>query len=172
MIIRLATLSDLEAILNITTQASARLAKQGIPQWQGGYPSRAHFKSDLVKKQLYVAVDEQGIVTGFASISLDEDPNYDVIEGSTFWSIPHPSVVIHRLAINENSLGKGIAQALYQHAELIAIQHQRHSLKVDTHEKNTAMNHLILKMGYHLIGRVKLAHDAIDPWRLAYEKII
>lgn len=172
MAIRLAQVSDLSDILVITHQASSRLASQGIPQWQGGYPSRINFEHDIAKQQLFVAIDDAQHVVGFASISLDEDPNYDTVFGGSFWTIPHPSVVIHRLAVDERYLGQGIAQALYHHAEVIAQQQERHSLKVDTHEKNIAMNRLIMKMGYRLIGTIKLAHDAIDPWRLAYEKII
>ncbi len=172
MMIRLAQTMDLPDILLITNQASLRLASQGIPQWQGGYPSRSNFEHDIAKQQLFVAIDDTQHVVGFASISLDEDPNYDTVFGGSFWTIPHPSVVIHRLAVDEHHLGRGIARALYLHAEVIAHQQGRHSLKVDTHEKNIAMNRLIIKMGYQLIGTVKLAHDAIDPWRLAYEKVI
>ncbi len=172
MRIRPAQSSDLPTILVITNQASTRLALQGVPQWQGGYPSRHNFEQDIAKNQLFVAINESQNVVGFASISLDEDPNYNTVLGGSFWTIPHPSVVIHRLAVDEQELGRGIAQALYHHAEVIAQQHGRHSLKVDTHEKNLAMNRLIRKMGYQLVGTVKLAHDAIDPWRLAYEKII
>lgn len=168
--IREAIYADLPIILSITQQASQRLAHQGIPQWQGGYPSRDHFVKDIEKHQLYVAIDNNTLV-GFASISLDEDSNYDHVIGGS-WTIAHPSVVIHRLAVEETHLGLGIAQQLYRHAETIALQCNRHSLKVDTHEKNNAMNRLILKMGYRRVGVVKLAHDAMDPWRVAYEKVI
>ena len=172
MQIRLATRKDLDSILIITKQASQRLSRQGIPQWQGGYPSRQNFEHDVVKNQLYVAINTHHEIVGFASISLDEDSNYDEVYGGSFWTIHHPSVVIHRLAVDEGHLGQGIAQALYQHAEVVAKSNGRQSLKVDTHEKNSAMNQLILKMGYRLVGKVKLAHDANDPWRLAYEKVI
>lgn len=152
MTIRLAQLADIEAIMMITAQASQRLKDAHIPQWQGGYPSANHFRSDITKNQLYVAETNHQVL-GFASISLDEDPNYDrVYEGQ--WQIEHPSVVIHRLAVDEKWLGHGIAQSLYRHAEVIARHHHRRSLKVDTHLRNQPMNHLLVKMGYQKVGMI------------------
>ena len=49
MIFRKATETDLNAIMNIISQAQNYLKEQGIDQWQNGYPNRQTIKKDIEK---------------------------------------------------------------------------------------------------------------------------
>lgn len=168
--IRHAVHSDLSSIMQITNDASLRLKNANIPQWQSGYPNLLTFEKDIDLKQLYVVIDNLEVVA-FASISLEEDPNYsDVVGGE--WQVMHPSVVVHRLAVKNTMLNKGFAKQLYLYAEQIAKSKGRHSIKVDTHRLNLPMRNLLSSLSYREVGSIKLAHDALDPMRIAYEKMI
>ena len=49
MVILPATEADLQAVIELVAQGRAALARQGVDQWQDGYPSPETIRRDLLR---------------------------------------------------------------------------------------------------------------------------
>ena len=172
--IRLASISDILAILSIVEDARQFLKKTGSDQWQGkdGYPNETNFLQDIQNQILYV-FESNNHVVGVAAISHYMDENYAKIEDGEWISNRKPYIVIHRLAVKKEYLQHGIAQQIFFFAETIAREKGCGSIRVDTHRLNTSMQKLLSKMNFQRCGTIYLngIHD-VTHHRFAYEKKI
>ena len=58
---RLGTTEDVSAIVSLVHDAIEEMEKHGIFQWDEIYPVAEDFLTDIVKKNLYVAVENEKI---------------------------------------------------------------------------------------------------------------
>ncbi len=165
MKVRLLELKDIERVNEIIDMAKAYFKSCGSPQWQNGYPNKETLASDLELGVGYVLEDE-GCVVGYAAIILDDDPNYSYIEQGK-WIYDEPYGVMHRICIDNSYKGKGYAHELFKKFESLCLEHHRYVMRIDTHELNTSMQHLISKEEFTYCGIVYMEDHS--P-RLAYEK--
>lgn len=165
MRIRYAREGEIPAIMDIINQAKVRLANLGIDQWQSGYPNEESILADINKKDGYVVVEKDTIVA-YAAIIFDGEPTYAQIDGR--WLSDEPYVVVHRIAVADSHLRKGLGAYLFQTAQRKALRKGIHRFRIDTHQGNRIMRNLIRKHGFTLCGIVQVR----DGKRLAYEKII
>lgn len=165
---RLAQSADLAQIMIIIKQAQEYLKMAGIDQWQNGYPSEAIIRQDLEQKNSYVLVDSAGFVVATAVLEFTGDPNYEIIQAGS-WLSAGPYGAIHRIAVESEQKGSGLAGQIIQ--EMIALCYQREvfSLRVDTHSANDSMQKMLLKAGFQYCGIIHLADNS--P-RVAYEKVL
>ena len=154
--IRHAVQQDWFHILAIYARAREYMRQTGNPnQWDNHSPALSVIQEDIEKGQLYLLEDNDGIQAVFALI-FGEDPTYGIIEGS--WLNDDPYAAIHRVA----SAGKrkGVL------AECLAYCQQTHwNLRIDTHDDNKIMQHLLEKYGFRRCGIIYLENG--DP-RIAY----
>ena len=157
MAVRLAIEKDFTQILDIINYAKKCLKNDGIDQWQDGYPNLQTIKTDFEKQQLYVHVknnensEDNNIVNAFCAIELEKSNMYENdLQGTWGYSGKYASV--HRLAVSEKSKGKGYAKELLNYAIRIAQKNNCKSLRIDTHNKNEKMKHLIIKTGFTYRG--------------------
>jgi hypothetical protein len=94
-VIRLAILSDLDAIAAIVQRATLRMNDQGIHQWDDIYPSQDILKADIENRQMYV-IEFNGIVAGLIVLNEIESPEYADIR----WKYVGRFLVVHRLTID------------------------------------------------------------------------
>lgn len=108
MNIRLATKTDLAAIMPIFDKARAFMAASGNSrQWINGYPQQELIEKEIESGHCYVCTDEtQRVVATFCFIK-GPDPTYTLIEKGS-WRNDKPYYVIHRLASDGSH--KGIAR--------------------------------------------------------------
>jgi ribosomal protein S18 acetylase RimI-like enzyme len=151
MRIRLATLDDLPALMELTRRVVPLMLAAGNLQWDETYPNEAVFQRDIDLGQLWVADAETGI-GGVAAITMDQEPDYAQVG----WDIREPAIVIHRLAVDPAFRGAGIAGALMQRAEEVAVERGITVLRVDTNTQNAATQRLFPKLGYLLAGEIGL----------------
>lgn len=138
-----------------------------IDQWSDGYPSRELFLSDIEKQALYVMYMGE-VLVGFGAFLAEKDPCYEVIEGE--WKTDGESyLVVHRFGINPDWHAMGMGTALMGLADKICEVKKIPSIRVDTHEKNIAMQKLLEKFGFEKCGIIHLENG--DP-RVAYEKVL
>ena len=148
MKIRPAERADLEEILKIYAYAREFMVRSGNPtQWVNGYPERTMLEEDIHKGNLY-AVLRSGKICGVFCFVLGEDPTYAVIEGGT-WRSREPYGTIHRIA--SDGTGGVFPAALKFCREVI-----RH-IRIDTHENNYPMQHLVTKHGFSKRGIIYVA---------------
>lgn len=160
MTIRKATLQDLDEIMEIYRRARQFMADNGNPtQWPDGYPGRHLIEQDIEKGVSYVCEDIHGIQGVFAFI-LGADPTYQLIEDGS-WLKENSYGTVHRLA----SAGrrKGVASLCFTWCF-----EQCGNVRVDTHEDNKVMQHLIEKNGFIKCGRI-FAQNGTP--RIAYQRI-
>ena len=137
----------------VLSSAKQFLAESGSSQWQGenGYPNEDDVFDDILQGQAYAAVID------------GKDEAYDKIYDGKWQHNNYRYITIHRLAVLRDFAGQGIAQTFLQGL----IEGQAGSdFRIDTHEKNKAMRHIVEKLGFVYCGKVP-----IDGERLAYQKI-
>ena len=162
---RKATPSEIPQIWTIIQQAIVRRKNDGSQQWQDGYPNEDVIKQDITKGIGYVLTDDNTII-GYAAILFNEEPAYELIKGT--WLTNEEFVVVHRVAISDNYIGKGLAQKIFLFTEDLAIENKIFSIKVDTNFDNIPMLKILEKLGYSYCGEVYFRGDA----RKAFEKIL
>lgn len=157
--IRPATVQDLPRILEIYASARTFMAQNGNPtQWPSTYPPEDLLLEDMEAHSLFVITEEDRICGVFV-FALGEDPTYRLIENGS-WRSAAPYGVIHRIA------GDGHG-GIFNTALEFASQKVDH-LRIDTHEDNKPMQHLVEKFGFSFRGIIYT--DNGTP-RLAYDWI-
>lgn len=162
---RKAEASDIPKIWDILQQAILRRKKDGSTQWQDGYPNLEVLKIDIDKGYGYVLLEEQNVM-GYFAIVINYEPEYLNIEGK--WLSNSEFIVIHRIAIDENYIGKNLSASIIQMAEDIAKNENIFSIKVDTNHDNFPMLKIFEKCGFSFCGIVYFRGSP----RRAYEKLL
>ena len=162
---RKAQMSEASQIWDVLQQAILRRKEDGSTQWQDGYPNLQVVNNDIENGRGFILV-EGGTVLGYSAVIINDEPAYDKIEGK--WLTTDDFVVIHRVAISEKHLGKGLAKMIIRYVEEFALKNDIYSIKADTNFDNTAMIKIFDKMGYTLCGLVYLRESP----RKAYEKVL
>ena len=162
---RKATLTELEQIWKILQQAIQRRKEDGSNQWQDGYPNPEVIQKDIEKGSGFVLVENEKVI-GYTALLISDEPAYDAIEGK--WLTNDGFVVLHRVAISEEHLGKGLAKMIMKYVEAFALSNNIYSVKADTNFDNFAMIKIFESLGYSYCGEV---HFRGSP-RKAYEKVL
>lgn len=152
MEIRLAHKEDVPAIMHLVKKVVPLMRATGNFQWGDDYPNPEVFEKDIAIGQLWVA-ELAGKIGGVSAITTDQDPEYS----DAGWDITEEAIVTHRLAVDPDLQGKGIAKALMQQAEVVANNRGIKILRVDTNTENKATNALFPKLGYDFSGEISLA---------------
>ena len=160
---RKATGIEIPKIWEIIQQAIVRRKNDESQQWQDGYPNENVIEQDIAKGIGYVLTDDETIV-GYTAILINDEPAYNDLKGN--WLTNGDFVVVHRLAISEEYIGKGLAQKIFLCTEYIATENNIFSIKVDTNFDNIPMLKIFEKLGYTYCGEVSFRGSA----RKAFEK--
>jgi RimJ/RimL family protein N-acetyltransferase len=150
-------MGDIDKIVAAYSDARQYMAASNNPQWSDGHPRRELAEADIKNALSYVCVRDNDVVGVFAFI-LGTDTTYLEIRGQ--WLNDEPYATIHRIA-KRNGVGKGVFD------ECVAFcKTQIDNLRIDTHEDNATMRHLLVKFGFQYCGIIKLANGED---RLAYQ---
>lgn len=158
--IRPASPEQLPEILQIYASARQFMKENGNPnQWKDHFPPENMLAEDIRNGQLYVIENDSGIHGVFAFI-LGEDPTYqEIYEGN--WLSDTPYGTIHKVASD------GSVHGLVDKITGFCSQTISH-LRIDTHEDNKVMQHVITKNGFQKCGMIRLADGSM---RIAYERL-
>lgn len=163
---RKSEMRDLPAILAILKAARQYFKDQGIDQWQDGYPDSDTIEQDI-RQGISWVMEEADQIAATAVISFQEDENYKVMEEGR-WLTELPYAVIHRIAVQPERKGQGLAGQFFAFAEALCRKNQISAMRVDTHADNRSMRRLIEKCGFQYCGVIRLKRD--QALRIAYEK--
>ena len=162
---RKAELSEIAPIWEILQQAIIRRKEDGSKQWQDGYPNPEVVQKDIEQGEGFVLVEGETII-GYSAVLINDEPAYEKIEGN--WLTNNDFVVIHRVAISEKYLGKGLAKMIIKNIEDFALSNNIYSIKADTNFDNIAMIKIFETSGYAYCGEVYFRGSS----RKAYEKVL
>lgn len=161
---RKAAVSDIAPIWTIIQEAIVRRKIDGSEQWQDGYPNEIIIEHDISKSVGYVLIQTDGTIIGYAAILFNDEPAYENLKGT--WLTNGDFLVVHRVAISDDYLGKGLAQKIFLFAEELAVENNIFSIKVDTNFDNIPMLKILEKLKYTYCGEVTFRAGS----RRAFEK--
>ena len=150
--------SDQPALARVYAAAREIMRRSGNPtQWGDSRPDPARIEQDIESGAGYVLEDDGGVYGAFALL-FGEDPTYAVIDGA--WPNDKPYATLHRIA--SDGTHRGVL------AEILAFcDAKTDTLRIDTHENNRIMRHMLEKAGFVPCGTIRLENG--DP-RLAFQK--
>ena len=161
MIIRPATIADIEAAAEIYANAKEYMKKSGNPdQWSGDYPSGYDVQLGIEDGVSYVCEENGEILATFLFKPDADDPTYrKIYEGG--WLNDKPYAVIHRIAVKHH--GRGIVDFCFN-----ACFKLFPNIKIDTHKDNIPMQKVLLRNGFVRCCIIYLESGAE---RIAFQKI-
>lgn len=161
MTIRLTTYADIDALMAIFAYARAQMASDGNPtQWGDGYPSHEQLMSDIRRGVSYV-IEKNGQPCATFVFIIGEEPTYAYIEDGEWLNDTLPYGTIHRIA--SNGLHRGIF-----HFVLHWCSAQCPNIRIDTHQDNKRMIHLIEQANFTHCGTIYTRNNT--P-RIAYQRV-
>lgn len=161
--IRKAKMEDLPEMLRIYRAARAFMKKTGNPtQWVDPdgteRPTEEQLVQDIREEKSYVLETPEGLRAVFFYDEGEKiEATYDYIEGA--WTGTEDYAVVHRIASDGQRRGAGRKCLRW------AMERSGH-VRIDTHENNRPMQHVLTSLGFGYCGIIYLENG--DP-RLAYE---
>lgn len=156
--IRNARPSDWDDLMDIYARARRFMKQAGNPtQWGDSSPREQQIQDDIRLGHSYVYVLEGRVQAVFAMIP-GEDPTYRVIQGT--WLNDLPYCAVHRVASRGEV--KGVATQVLEWC-----MDRCGNIRIDTHDDNLPMQHVLEKNGFVRCGRI-WSEDG-SP-RIAYQK--
>lgn len=138
----------------------------GVEQWQDGYPNEEVILKDIADGTSYLFFEEDIPMATFA-LFFEDDPTYSSIEEGD-WLTTNPYSVIHRIAVSQDYVGKGVMGRVLQKVGTRSLSKGFSSIRMDTHLDNKSMQRALLKNGFNYCGHIFLENDDL---RLAYERV-
>ena len=146
MHIKKAQIKDLNSIMRIYSIAQDEMIKSRNPtQWGHNYPSEELIKEDIKNKVCHVICEGNTIHGVFALLSGCE-PTYTIITNGN-WLNDDEYLTIHRIASDAEV--KGIFKCVINYCKSLSS-----NIRIDTHENNKIMQHLIEKNGFVKCGKI------------------
>lgn len=165
--IRLATLLDIPAIMNIISLNIPIMHSNDNFQWDDTYPLAHHFENDIQNECLYV-IEIENEMKAFGALTTTPCEEYS--DAGLDMSIP--SIIPHRIACHPNEQGKGYVICLFKFSEILAKQKGFDRIRIDTNCKNTRMQKLLQYLNYSFCGEISL-RDTNELLKFqCYEKIL
>jgi len=158
MLIRQACAEEMPFVLRVYHVAQHFMKYIGnIDQWADVYPDSTLLTADILTGNLYTVSTMGNIVGAFAMFTGD-DPTYAQIDGA--WLNDEPYIAIHRVASDRSC--HGVLHEIVKYVSKL-----KGNIRIDTHEKNTVMLHLLESNGFTRCGIIHLADGS--P-RIAFQR--
>lgn len=110
------------------------------------------------------AIESGDRIVAYAAVVFDGEPAYDALEGT--WRGGPDYGAVHRLAVADEALHKGIGKAVLCEAMRMARTRGLRSFRIDTARENHPMQRLLAALGFACRGTVHYASGE----RIAFEK--
>ena len=144
--IRKAKADDLNRIMDIYRYAQEFMIASGNPtQWGHFYPDEEMIKDDIEKGICFLACDNKEI-HGVAALCEGAESSYQYIENGE-WLNDDEYVTVHRIA--GDGEGHGVFECIIDYCK-----GKYDNIRIDTHNDNKVMQHLIEKNGFHKCGTI------------------
>lgn len=163
-----AQLEEVDFILELTRACGRHMRENGIDQWDENYPDRERLVQDIASETLF-AYRENDRILGIVVLNETQDPEYGDISWST--SEEDRNLVVHRLAVDPEHQGKGIARKLMDFAEQWAREQGYDAIRLDTFSQNPRNQRFYENRGYTKLESVYLSYRDDFPY-FCYELLL
>nr|WP_251025973.1 GNAT family N-acetyltransferase [Bacillus sp. ISL-47] len=140
--------------MDIVKQTVDIMESEDNDQWNRTYPQDQDFLTDIKAGTLYTAV-LNGSVTGSITVDQVQAEEYR----GAGWRKDAPCYVFHRLAVDPEIRGEGIASKLIKFAESYAVDQGVTYMRTDTYSLNKKAQSLFEKNGYIKVGTIYMDRD-------------
>lgn len=148
MIIRLAAIDDLKDIIIIYKNAIKVMEKNNIFQWDEIYPSDSIVEQDIIKKQMFVGMSDNTIVSvGVINTEFDDDYK------NGKWKYNNDCfAIIHRLCVNPTYQNQRIGKNTMLLYEDLLRKEKYVTIRLDAFSLNSYALKLYESLGYKKVG--------------------
>ncbi|MDF2675880.1 MAG: sortase-like acyltransferase [Bacillota bacterium] len=146
MHIRKAELEDLNIIIEIYKNAIKYLNENKIYQWDEIYPNKAILEEDILKKEMYIGIVNNAIVS-VVVINSEYDEHYDNFN----WECDN-FAVIHRLCVNPVNQNQKIGKNTMILIEELLKEKGIKSIRLDAFSLNPYSLRMYDNLGYKKVG--------------------
>ena len=166
MIIRQATIADLDGVMQMYNSCVKGMILNGIDQWDETYPNAEFISEDLLASTYYIALENEEIIGGI-NIDQNQDKTYLNID----WEDKSDSfLVVHRLGVKEEFWNKKIGKYLMLFTENLVKERGLKSIRLDTYSGNPKAMEFYRRLGYSELGTINLKPNKNEYY--CFEKII
>ena len=151
-------------VLKVLDACKREMQQTGIHQWDDVYPSRRQIEEDAEAGDLYVAVSSERIA-GAVSFNGQQEEAYQLVQ----WRGALPVLVVHRLCVDPELQGKGIACKLMQFGHDLCAQLHYKGIRLDAYSGNPRAIALYESLGYRKVGSIMFPRRDL-PFH-CYEKV-
>jgi GNAT superfamily N-acetyltransferase len=160
VVVRSATMGDIETIMTMYREAQAWLHRDGHDQWspRGGDQAalldrvRNSLSHSAARGECFVATINDQVI-GTITVDQYADPEFWRAEDS-----PDTALYLHRMIVSRAARGHGIGRILLGHAERLVVQGGRSLLRLDAWRNNQALHRYYLSEGFTHVRTVDLPH--------------
>ena len=148
---RTATIDDLDALVALYGAATQDMQEKGIDQWDERYPDREILSEDVESGDMVLGLLEGELACAYV-VNREYDPEYEL--GA--WDCTEGDFcVLHRLCVNPELQGRGLARQAMAHMEKNARDKGFDSVRLDVFSQNLHAQRLYERLGYKRTGEVR-----------------
>ena len=148
---RTATIDDLDALVALYGAATQDMLRQGIDQWDEYYPDREILTEDVESGDMTL-----GLLDGEPACAWVVNREYEPEYVSGAWEHTGGDFcVLHRLCVNPELQGRGLARQAMAHMEKNALDKGFDSVRLDVFSQNLHAQRLYERLGYKRTGEVR-----------------
>ncbi|UCH89852.1 MAG: GNAT family N-acetyltransferase [Thermoplasmata archaeon] len=166
MKISMATMDQLDEIMDVLSAVVKDMLAHDWDQWGEDHPSREMFIEHITDSDLRVVIDNDKIIA-FILLTAKQDKEYDDVN----WEDKDGrALIVHRVAVHPARQREGIANFMMDFAEQYAVENGFTSIRLDTYSKNPRTPKFFEQRGYKYRGQVHFPQRNL-PYN-CYEKIL
>ncbi|MCP1159175.1 GNAT family N-acetyltransferase [Bacillus infantis] len=165
MDIRKAELKDIRKIMEIVKKTVEIMKQENNDQWTDEYPAETDFLNDIKNGTMFTAVMD-GEPAGAITCDQVQAEQYSQV---SWQKEAGECYVFHRLVVDPEIRGAGIASRLISFAEQHAVQRNVPYMRTDTYSLNKKAQKLFEKNGYKKAGQIYM--DREHPF-FCYDKLL
>ena len=148
---RTATIDDLDVLVALYGAATQDMLRQGIDQWDEYYPDREILTEDVESGDMTL-----GLLDGEPACAWVVNREYEPEYVSGAWEHTGGDFcVLHRLCVNPELQGRGLARQAMAHMEKNALDKGFDSVRLDVFSQNLHAQRLYERLGYKRTGEVR-----------------
>lgn len=148
---RTATIDDLDALVALYGAATQDMLRQGIDQWDEYYPDREILTEDVESGDMTLGLLDGEPACAWV-VNREYEPEYEL---GTWEHTGGDFCVLHRLCVNPELQGRGLARQAMARMEKNALDKGFDSVRLDVFSQNLHAQRLYERLGYKRTGEVR-----------------
>ena len=148
---RPATIGDLDALVSLYGAATQDMREKGIDQWDEYYPDREILAEDVESGDMTLGLLDGRLACAWV-VNREYEPEYEL---GAWEHTEGDFCVLHRLCVNPQLQGRGLARQAMARMEKNARDQGFDSVRLDVFSQNLHAQRLYERLGYRRTGEVR-----------------